>query len=587
MTEMNELMEDQEKDFSDYLSFMRRRKQKMLGVSGVLMVIAVLVTFLLPSVYRSSATILVQEQEIPPDFVRSMVSSYAAQQIQVIGERVLTNSNLLGIIHKYNLYASERHRKTTGEILKQMKHDVTLHLVNANVIDPRTGQKTKATIAFKLSYEGASPRVAQGVTNKLVSLFLQENINIRQQKASATSSFFADEAKRLNKNISKIEARIAAFKQKHLAELPEFTSLNIQLRSQTNTEIMDDEEMISNLQNREAYLQGQLGQINPNTPIISASGQRILGPEDQLKALEARYISLSGIYAPDHPVLVRMRREIAALKKSTGNGSDAGEIAKQISTQRTELAIAEKKYGPKHPDVVRLERSIAALTASLKSENAEKAGFKKQKPDNPAYITLQAQLNGVESQLTSDERKLSKLKGKRAAYEMRLAQSPQVEKEYEKLARNLASSQFQYQEIKKKQMDAQIAQALVKDNMGERFSLINPPRLPEKPFKPNRPVILVLGCILSLGGGVAYTMLLEALDKSVRGMKSLAILVRQPVLAVIPYIENRQDQIRKEATRRWVYVSAFSGAILILLIANFFWMPLDVLWYVVLRKFDR
>ncbi|MHB8388092.1 MAG: GumC family protein [Acidobacteriaceae bacterium] len=584
---MNELMEDQEKDFSDYLSFIRRRKKKMLAVSGVLMVIAVVVTFLLPAVYRSSATIMVQEQEIPRDFVRSMVSSYAAQQIRVIGERVLTNSNLLGIIHKYNLYASERHRKTTGEILKQMEHDVKLHLVNANVIDPRTGQKTKATIAFKLSYEGASPQVAQGVTNELVSLFLQENIKIRQQKASATSSFFSDEAHRLNKHISTIEARIAGFKQKHLAELPEFTSLNIQLRSQTDSEIMDDEQMISSLQNREAYLQGQLGQINPNTPIISASGQRILGPEDQLKALEARYISLSGIYAPDHPVLVRMRREIAALKKSTGSGNDAGEIAKQISVQRTELAIAEKKYGPKHPDVVRLERSIAALTASLKSENAEKAGFKKQKPDNPAYITLQAQLNGVKAQLTSDERKLAKLKEKRAAYEMRLAQSPQVQKEYDKLARNVASSQFQYQEIKKKQMDAQIAQALVKDNMGERFSLINPPRLPEKPFKPNRPVILILGCILSLGGGVAYTMLLEAMDKSVRGMKSLALLVKQPVLAVIPYIENRQDQVRKEVTRRWTYVSVFSGAILLLLIANFFWMPLDVLWYVVLRKFGR
>ncbi|MHB8549270.1 MAG: GumC family protein [Thermoplasmataceae archaeon] len=580
-------MEDQEKDFSDYLSFIRRRKKRMLAVSGVLMVIAVVVTFLLPAVYRSSATIMVQEQEIPRDFVRSMVSSYAAQQIRVIGERVLTNSNLLGIIHKYNLYASERHRKTTGEILKQMEHDVKLHLVNANVIDPRTGQKTKATIAFKLSYEGASPQVAQGVTNELVSLFLQENIKIRQQKASATSSFFSDEAHRLNKHISTIEARIAGFKQKHLAELPEFTSLNIQLRSQTDSEIMDDEQMISSLQNREAYLQGQLGQINPNTPIISASGQRILGPEDQLKALEARYISLSGIYAPDHPVLVRMRREIAALKKSTGSGNDAGEIAKQISVQRTELAIAEKKYGPKHPDVVRLERSIAALTASLKSENAEKAGFKKQKPDNPAYITLQAQLNGVKAQLTSDERKLAKLKEKRAAYEMRLAQSPQVQKEYDKLARNVASSQFQYQEIKKKQMDAQIAQALVKDNMGERFSLINPPRLPEKPFKPNRPVILILGCILSLGGGVAYAMLLEAMDKSVRGMKSLALLVRQPVLAVIPYIENQQDQIRKEAARRWAYVSVFSGAILLLLIANFFWMPLDVLWYVVLRKFGR
>ncbi|MHB8392466.1 MAG: GNVR domain-containing protein, partial [Acidobacteriaceae bacterium] len=281
-----------------------------------------------------------------------------------------------------------------------------------------------------------------------------------------------------------------------------------------------------------------------------------------------------------------MRREIALLKKSVGGGSDRTGIEKQIRMQRAELVAAERKYGPDHPDVIRLKKSLAALKASLKASQGQ-GTMPLGKPDNPAYIVLQSQMNAMDTELQSDRRKLTELRAKRAAYTARLAKMPETQKEYQRLSRDLDSSQLQYQELKKKQLDAQVGQQLVQDNMGQRFSVINPPRLPERPYKPNRPAFLMLGLILSLAGGVAYVMVLEGMDNSVRNVKSLAAILERPVLSVIPYVENSSDQVRKETARRWTYVSIVAGVVVLLIAVDVFWMPLDVLWYVVMRRLGQ
>src|SRR5205814_5341853 len=130
-------------------------------------------------------------------------------------------------------------------------------------------------------------------------------------------------------------------------------------------------------------------------------------------------------------------------------------------------------------------------------------------------------------------------------YERALVETPQVEREYLNLTRDQETSVARYREIKTKQMQAQISQELEKDQKGERFSLIDPPQLPEKPSSPNRPAILLLGLVLSLGGGVGSAAVLEGLDESVRGSKALTALLKVPVLAVIPYMENDAGRQRK------------------------------------------
>jgi hypothetical protein len=149
------------------------------GGRGNLFLISVAVAVLLPSVTQVLATILIEQQEMPADLVRSTISSYADQRIQVISQQVMTRANLMRVIEKYNLYPRYRASKTTEDLLERLSKDIKLDILRADVVDQRSGAKTNTTIAFSLSYEGEAPAVAQRVANELVSLFLGENIKNR------------------------------------------------------------------------------------------------------------------------------------------------------------------------------------------------------------------------------------------------------------------------------------------------------------------------------------------------------------------------------------------------------------------------
>ena len=577
-------MEEQTKDLRDYWLFFQRRKKQIVLIMAGLLTISLIVAFVLPPTYRSTATILIEEQEIPSDLVRSTITSFADQRIQVISQQVMTRANLMQVVEKYNLYPSKRKHETTEEILDRMRKDIKLSMVSADVVDRRSGTKTSATIAFTLAYDSETAESAQKVANELTSLYLNENLKNRQQKSAETSSFLTEEAARLSAHISETEAKLAAFKAKNQGRLPELTQLNLQLRDRTDSEIMEVDRQIRALEERKIYLDGQLAQMKPNSPMISASGERILDSDERLKALQAQYASLSGVYSPDHPDVIKMRREMAALQKEVGGTPDSQEQSKQLTRLRSELALANEKYSDNHPDVIKLRKAVAALGNSLKSTPADSQQPRFKKPENPAYISSQTQIEATLSELKSARSKRNELKSKMNSYETRLEQTPQVEREYLDLGRDHENSLRRYQELKAKQSEAQVAQELEKDSKGERFSLIDPPQLPEKPNSPNRPAIMLLGVILSMGGGVAYAGVLESLDSSIKSSKELVNVLKAPLLSVIPYIENAQDRGRKRKGRGVVVAAIIAVILTATLLIHFFWIPLDVLWFAVMRK---
>ena len=375
--------------------------------------------------------------------------------------------------------------------------------------------------------------------------------------------------------------KLAAFKAKNAGRLPELVQLNLQFRDRADSEIKEADRQISALEERKFYLEGQLAQMKPNSPLISSSGERIFDSEERLKTLKAQFASLSGVYSSNHPDIAKMRREIEALQRETGAGVDPQEQSKQLTRLRADLATTRDKYSDDHPDVVKLKKSIAALEAEQPVPGSAKPPAVK--PENPAYIAFRAQLEGTLSELKSLRSKRQALQSKVASYDLRLEQTPQVERQYLELTRDHEASLLRYREIRAKQMQADIGEELEKDRKGERFSLIDPPQLPEKPSSPNRPAILLLGLVLSLGGGVGSAAVLESLDDSVRGSKALAGLLKVPVLAVIPYMENNEQRQRKRRITLIIVASSVAALGLAVLFVHFFFIPLDVLWFRALR----
>src|SRR5262249_43052907 len=163
-------------EVSEYVAALRRYKAQIIAVAAVIATSAFLVALALPAVYRSSATILVQEQEIPPDLVRSTITSFADERIQVISQQVMTRAVLLQLIDNYGLYSKYRGRSTDEAILDRMRRDIKLSTVNADISDRSSGRRVNATIAFKISYDAPQPERAQQVASALASLYLDENV---------------------------------------------------------------------------------------------------------------------------------------------------------------------------------------------------------------------------------------------------------------------------------------------------------------------------------------------------------------------------------------------------------------------------
>ena len=170
-----ELMEtqEQEKSLAEYIDVFKRRKFQFFVALLSVLIIGLIISIGLPAYYQSKAVILIEQQEIPQDLVRTTVTGYANQRVQMISQRVMTTTNLSQIIDKYNLYAEEREDDPLEEILFDMREDIAMDMINADVVDPATGRAAKATIAFSLAYENRSPSLAQKVANELVSLYLK------------------------------------------------------------------------------------------------------------------------------------------------------------------------------------------------------------------------------------------------------------------------------------------------------------------------------------------------------------------------------------------------------------------------------
>ncbi|MDF0651208.1 MAG: Wzz/FepE/Etk N-terminal domain-containing protein [Nitrospira sp.] len=568
----------------DYIAAFHRRRKLILLTGLGLLVVSLTLAFLWPPTYKSTATILIEEQEIPSDLVRSTITSYADQRIETIKQQVMSRTTLWKVVEQFDLYHDQRKNSPTEEIVKRFVKDLEVEVISADVVDKRTQHATKATIAFTVAYQNRSPELAQKVANELTSLFLGENLKSRERQAQEATSFLHQEAENLARHISDIDEKIAAFKQRANGALPELMPLNQQLMNQAERELMDVDQQVRSLEERKTYLEGELATIKPNTPILSVTGERILDSTERLRALRAEYAGAAANLSADHPDMIKMKQEIEALQKETGQVPDAEEASKRLIDARAALAADLERLGNEHPDVLQTRRKISALEQEVHRLSAVRNKVINQRPENPAYINLQAQLNSTTFSLEALRKTRLDIKRRLQEYATRLEKGPEIEPEYLVLTRDRDTSGQKYQDIRSRLLEAKVAEGLEVQRKGERFSLIDPPSLPEKPYKPNRLAIVLLGFILAVGGGAGLGAAAESLDHSIRTPDQLVALTQHFPLAVIPFMPNEADVSHAKLRRRIVQSAGIGAFGTVLLLLHVFVVPLDVLWFATLRR---
>jgi succinoglycan biosynthesis transport protein ExoP len=583
-----------------YLAAAKHRRLKLILTFSLSLLAAAVLATVLPSRYRSAGTILIEQQEMPQELVRSTVTSYADERVHVISKRVMTTETLLNIIRRYDLYPKERAKDTREALLGKMRKDIGLKMISADVIDPRSGHPTSATIAFEVSFTSSSADLAAKVANELTTLYLNENLNNRTQLARDASQFLEGEADRVNRQIADLEVKLAEFKDRNQQKLPELTQFNMTLLDRTEEELRAEEMRKDSLEQQLVYLEAQLVQLKPNSLVFSDTGERVYSSADRLKMARSQLDSARALYAPDHPDIVRLEREVAGLDKevsadphakaSAGPSTVMNDLRRRLETARAALAAASEKYAPEHPDRIRLEAQVKDLEAQVAAQPpaspaADPTNSAPIEADNPAYVQIQAQIAATKSELAALATETGKLRGREADYQRNISLTPQVEKEYRELSRDYDNARLKYAEIRSKQQEAKTAQDLEADRKGERFTLIDPPLPPEEPVSPNRKLIFVAGIVLSLALTFGVLWLLETMDTTIRGRKDLFELTGIPPLALVPHIGTLAEA-RAAQRRKWYAIgTSFATVCVAVVLIHFFFMPLDVLWFTFARRF--
>ncbi len=491
---------------SDFFEICKRRKWHFVIPAFSIFFIILCIAMGLPRIYRSSATILIEEQEIPRDYVMTSVTSYAEQRLQIINQKIMSSSRLIEIVKKFNPYPKLMGTLTMDEIVSKMRKDIQLTPISAETMDRRTGRPTVLTIAFRLSYEGKNQEAVQRVANVLVSLYLEEHIQVRETQSRETSVFLKDEWDKVKKELAKIDAKISSFKEKHIVSLPQLIQLNLNRLDNLENNIKQAGEKLRGFKEREQYLKTKLDSV----------------------PLEAENLE-----------------------------------KKRLKELEVQLTYLQTRFSKRHPDVKKAQEEIAELRKVIAKQEAVSRNITKS--DNPTHIQMSSKLASVRTDISSVKRQIEELKEEREQYRKRIEATPKVEEEYNLLISQRQNMQNKNDDLMRKYMDAKVAHGLEEGQKGERFTLIDSPRYPEKPYKPNRVAIILIGFALSLFVGIGVVSFLEYTDHSVKNAKMLTMATGFPVLAGVPEIRTHGDISRMRIKN----IAVSMGTIIFFLVAIF------------------
>ena len=569
----------------DIQGIIRRRKKLCLLVFTIVFSIAWIVAFILPPIYQSQAMILIEEQQIPEEFVQSTVTGYAEQRLQMITRQIMSRANLKEIIEKNGLYPELVNTGHISDAVGTMKNSILFEPISSTASggsssSSNSNSANAVTVAFSIAYEGEKPEVVQKVTEALANLYIEEDIKTKGKQVKATTKFLEEELDRLRKQVKEHESELSEFKAQHLGELPENTVANIQTISRLEQEVTSLEGRIRSLQERKLFLQSQIATVDPLNPVTNAEGKVFSNPKTRLKELRLSLMEMQSRLSERHPDVKKLKREIAELETQVGTSDSSVMKLKLLSEKKTKLASLKGTLGAQHPDVIKLSREVDALSREVESmtETPSSPESDNVKADNPVYINLKTQIVSVDAEMKNLMADKDKAQSQLDKYRLKAENSPVIEKEYNDLTLDFDNAKKKYGEILDKLMSARVSSQMEQEARGERFTITDPPGVPTRPIKPNRVAIILLGFVLAAGISVSLVALQEGMDPSLKNEDDLSRITGVPVLTSLTYMET-VPEIRAQRIKKLIWLVGTAGTILgVIIFINTFIMPLNELW---------
>lgn len=507
-------------DLQKYLGIVRRRHLHFLIPLFVGWIVIWAVSWVLPPHYRSGTLILVEQPTMPKDYVTPNVNDDLQERLQSITQQILSRTRLLHIIDQYNLYAPPRADRSPDEKVERMRTDIDIELVR-DAHDRIT--------AFDVYYTSRDPHLAQQVTGELTNLFINENLEVRQQQSEDTTKFLEAQLEQARESLSAQEDKIRVFKGQHVGEMPGQLATNLQILSGLQSQLQNEEDALNAAKQQHVYLQTL---------------------QDQYRTLQVPF------------------------KSTDANPVGLPALDQELEKLKTQLTDLNSRYTNHHPDVRKLQEQIAEtektrdqLLAAIKTKSADAPANDASGPGeggDPAQTSMllqvQSQLRSNQVEITNREHSVAALKTNIDGYQARLNEEPIREQQLADLTRGYDQSKANYDDLLKKKNESAMATSMELLQQGERFRIIDPPSFPERPTFPNRLKFCGIGLGIGLALGVVVAGIFETRDGRVHNEKELKKLLPATMITEIPTILNPSDE-KSSRQRIWI---GWATAVLVL-----------------------
>jgi len=467
--------------FKDYVAIAKRRWLLILAPTVVVPLLCYSFSLTIPNRYTSQTGVLVEMPKVPDNYVKPVITQELSQRLATMQEQLLSRTRLQPIIERFGLYRKDQGRVPMEDLVERMRKDVAVTTIRND---------NRALSAFYISFTAESPKLAQEVCTEITSLFMEENLRTRQQRAQSTTDFLSNQLGTAKRNLDDQDARLAQFKMRHIGQLPGQEQANISLLAGFNTQLDAATQALGNAQQEKAYAESLIAQR------VAASAE-------------------------------------------AGGGATPEKVDQQLSTLETHLVALESRYTPDHPDVVKTRREIAQMKATL-SMNPDQAArtarvSEARRVHEPADVQqLRAQLHTAERTIQERTAEQERLRRQIGLYEARVQSSPMVEEEFKKLTRDYQTALTFYNDLLTKKSQSEMATDLERSQEGEQFRVMDPAPLPESPSAPKRSLFALGGLVFGivLGFGSAWGM--EMRRDFIRTDEDVEFYLDLKTLAAVP-----------------------------------------------------
>lgn len=481
-------------NLGEYWEIARRRKWWILLPGVALFCCVAIVALHLPNLYRAVTVILVDPQQVPSNYVAPTLTAPITDRLSTIQEQVLSPSRLSHLINTLGLYPELRGKVSDQDIVRRMQQSISVEIVNSG------GSRQSA---FRVAFQGKNPQEVADVANQLAAMFIQENLNARARASAGATDFIEAELAETKRKLEEKESELSAIRRKYVLDLPESKQFHLENLASLRNQLQANEDRVRSAQQQKVLLQS-MSETVANAPTIDL---------DQFGN------------TPTAPYQV------------------------EIQKLETNLSALRARYGPNYPDVRKVEKQLS----DLKAKAAEEARENPLQADNPPAYAIQRRrrnpvIDAQVSRLDQDIAEQTKLQAglqERVNFHMaKLEQVPVFEQKIGSLMRDYDSLRHHYSSLEDKRLSAGMAEALETRQKGERFIVLDPAVIPEKPFGPNRVLISLAALVGGLAGGLALAVIVEIGDESVRSETEAVRILGKPVLAGIPFIVTPKQQWR-------------------------------------------